>query len=124
MLTLIKDNLREERINRGERKREYSPNDKLEIWSTGAAIKSQSLKKSRPYLLLTNCIFTFCHLEERLSNSWLLPELFFFVSFFYLIKKILLLILLIQTRQFRVLFVVVEVLYLSKALYLRGKLAS
>ena len=43
-----------------------------------------------------------------------------FLSFFN--KRILLLILLTQTRQFRVLFFfVVEELYLSKILYLRGK---
>ena len=76
----------------------------------GSAIKSQSLKESGTCLPLTNYIFTFRHLEERLSRSWLLPELFFFVSF-----------LLTQTRQFRILFLVMEVLCLSKALYLRGK---
>ena len=43
-------------------------------------------KESGPYLPLTNCILTFRHLEERLSRSGLLPELFFFVSFFYSIK--------------------------------------
>ena len=45
-----------------------------------AAIKSQSLKENGPYLPLTNCILTFRHLEERLSRTELLSELFFFLS--------------------------------------------
>ena len=84
-------------------------NDNLEIWSSCSAIKSHSLKESGLYLPLSNYILTFCHLQiiygwlvrgqsyfmrdhlritERLSRSWLLPELcFFFVSFFYSIKE-------------------------------------
>ena len=64
--------------------------------------QSQSLKESRPYLLLTNCIFTFRNFS-LLAFTWIV--VFFFVSFFLLFnKRILLLILLIQIQQFRVLF--------------------
>ena len=46
----------------------------------------------------------------------------FFLCFFLLFnKRILLLILLTQKRQFRVLFFIVEELYLSNTLYLMGK---
>ena len=46
-----------------------------------------------------------------------------FLSLFLFLfnKRILLLILLTQTRQLRVLFFIMEELYLSKTLYLRGK---
>ena len=62
------------------------PNDKLEIWNSGSAIKFQGLKESEPYLPLTNCIFTFCHLEDFLAPVCYL-NCFFFVSFFYSIKE-------------------------------------
>ena len=42
-------------------KREYFPNDKLEIWSTSSTIKSQSPKESGMCLSLMNYILTFCH---------------------------------------------------------------
>ena len=58
------------------------------------------------------------------QENFLAPDFYLncvFLSFFLLFnKRILLLILSTQTRQFRVLFVVEE-LYLSKTLYLRGK---
>ena len=52
-----------------------------------------------------------------LTFTWIVFSLCFFLLFN---KRILFLILLIQTRQFRVLFYCEE-LYLSKILYLRGK---
>ena len=59
--------------------------------------------------------------EDFLAPDFYL-NCFFFVSFFILFnKRILLLILLTQTRQFCVLFFVVEVLYLSKILYIEGE---
>ena len=63
--------------------------------------------------------------SSEIQKDFLAPDFylncfffFFFVSFFLFNKRILLLILLTQTRQS---FFVVEVLYLSKTLYLRRK---
>ena len=59
-------------------------------------------------------------IQKDFSTSYFYLNCFFLYFFLLFIKRILLLILLTQTRQFRVLFVVEE-LYFSKTLYLRGK---
>ena len=118
--------------NRGERRGNICP-----------MIKSRSLKESETCLSLMNYSLTFCHKqilnEDLVRDTDILVEalpryrktfslltitwiVFFFLCFFLLFNKIIvLLILLTETRQFRVLFFVVEESYLSKTLYLRGK---
>ena len=56
----------------------------------GSAIKFQSLKESGLYLPLTNCIFSFRHLEDFLAPGFYLNSfcfLFFVFCFFNLIKE-------------------------------------
>ena len=63
--------------------------------------------------------------SSEIQKDFLTPDFylncFFLCSFLLFNKRILLLTLLTQTWQFRVLFLVVEELYLSKTLYLRMK---
>ena len=61
---------------------------------------------------------------ERLSHSWLLPELFFLCFFLLFNKRILLLILLTQTQQFRVLFLLWKNCICWRPCIWGGKLAS
>ena len=65
-----------------KRRWEYSPIDKLLILNSGSVIKSQSLKESGPYQQLTNCIFTFHHLEEFFALGFYLNCFCFFLFLF------------------------------------------
>ena len=71
--------------------------------------------------MLKNCIFTFRHLKENFLAPDFYLNCFFFVSLSYSIKEYCYFSLVDPNTAVQCLPFVVEVLYLSKALYLRGK---
>ena len=88
------------------------------LWKTRPGIKMF-------YVGLVQDMDILVEAPSEIQKDFLAPDFYlnyFFCLYFFLLfnKRILLLILLTQTQQFRVLFVVEE-LYLSKTLYLRGK---
>ena len=107
------------------KKTEYSPNYKLEIWSTSSTIKSQKSEGKRNVFAVVELYSYLLPLTDikwgpppgykclnggssEIQKYFLAPDFYtnyFFLCFFLLFnKRILLLILLSQTQLFRVLF--------------------